>query len=130
MPVGSAHCQNTYTRGLMELEGVQAALDQAEELLDRARAAGIPIVHVLHDAGPGTPYDVREEIGAIVDRVAPRSGEATVVKHYPNSFTGTELDTLLKQHPEVPAATLQAASLASVADLFGVVVADQREIPD
>ncbi|GAA2867233.1 cysteine hydrolase family protein [Pseudonocardia halophobica] len=171
-------CQNTYTRGLMELEGVQAALDQAEELLDRARAAGIPIVHVQHDAGRGTPYDVREEIGAIVARVAPRSGEATVVKHYPNSFTGTELDTLLKQHParplllagfmthmcvnstargafslgyaptvvggatatralpgtgggpEVSAAALQAASLAAVADLFGVVVADQREIPD
>src|SRR5690242_12053974 len=171
-------CQNTYTRRLMELEGVQAALDQAEELLDWARAAGIPIVHVQHDAGPGTPYDVREEIGAIVDRVAPRSGEATVGKHYPNSFTGTELDTLLKQRParpllpagfmthmcvnstargafslgyaptvvggatatrglpgagggpEVSAAALQAASLAAVADLFGVVVAGQREIPD
>ena len=171
-------CQNTYTRGLMELEGVQAALDQAEELLDRARGAGIPIVHVQHDSGPGSPYDVREEIGAIVGRVAPRAGEATVVKHLPNSFTGTELDTLLKQHPgrplllagfmthmcvnstargafglgyaptvvggatatralpgtaggpEVSAAALQAASLASIADLFGVVVADQREIPD
>lgn len=171
-------CQNTYTRGLMELEGVQAALDQAEELLDRARGVSIPIIHIQHDAGPGSPYDIREEIGAIVDRVAPRSGEATVVKNYPNSFTGTELDSLLKQYParplllagfmthmcvnstargafslgyaptvvggatatralpgtaggaEVPAATLQAASLASIADLFGVVVADQRAIPD
>ena len=33
-------CQNTYTRGPMELVGVQAALDQAAELLDRARSAG------------------------------------------------------------------------------------------
>jgi nicotinamidase-related amidase len=169
-------CQNTYTRGTMELEGVQAALDQAEELLDRARSAGIPIVHIQHDAGPGSPYDVREEIGAIVDRVAPRDGESTVVKNYPNSFTQTELDTLLKQHPdrplllagfmthmcvnstargafslgyaptvvggatatralpgtggaaEVPAAALQTASLAAIADLFGVVVKDQSEI--
>ena len=95
-------CQNTYTRGPLELDGVQAALDQAEELLDRARSAGIPIIHIQHDAGVGSPYDVREEIGAIVDRVAPRPGEPTVVKNYPNSFTGTELDTLLAQGPERP----------------------------
>ncbi len=44
-------CQNTYTRGPMELVGVQAALDQAAELLDRARSAGIPIVHIQHDDG-------------------------------------------------------------------------------
>jgi nicotinamidase-related amidase len=46
-------CQNTYTRGVMELDGVQQALDQAAELLDRARSAGRPIIHIAHDAGPG-----------------------------------------------------------------------------
>ena len=46
-------CQNTYTRGPMELDGVQAALDQAAELLDRARSAGIPIIHIQHDDGAG-----------------------------------------------------------------------------
>ncbi|PRC44855.1 cysteine hydrolase, partial [Mycobacterium sp. ITM-2017-0098] len=30
-------CQNTYTRGVMELEGVQPALEEAAALLDRAR---------------------------------------------------------------------------------------------
>jgi len=170
-------CQNTYTRGPLELDGVQAALDQAEELLDRARSAGVPVVHIQHDAGPGSAYDVREEIGAIVDRVAPREGEQTIVKHYPNSFTGTVLDAVLTQHPERPlllagfmthmcvnstargafslgyaptvvaaatatrnlpgtdgrvveAPALQAASLASIADLFGVVVPDVQSVPD
>jgi nicotinamidase-related amidase len=170
-------CQNTYTRGPLELDGVQAALDQAEELLDRARSAGIPVIHVQHDAGPGSAYDVRAESGAIVDRVAPRAGEPTVVKHYPNSFTGTELHDLLAQRPGRPlllagfmthmcvsstargafslghaptvvaaatatrdlpgtdggvvgAAALQAASLASIADLFGVVVPDAAAVPD
>ena len=52
-------CQNTYTRGVLELEGVQAALDQAAELLDRARRARIPVIHVMHDAGEGSPYDVQ-----------------------------------------------------------------------
>jgi len=60
-------CQNTYTRGPLELDGVQAALGQAEELLDRARSAGIPVIHIQHAAGPGSAYDVRGESGAIVD---------------------------------------------------------------
>ena len=84
--------QNTYTRGVMALENVQPAIDEAAELLDRARSAGIPIVHMQHDAGEGTPYDVRDEIGAIVDRVAARDGEHRIVKNFPNSFVGTDLD--------------------------------------
>ena len=89
-------CQNTYTRGVMELEGVQAALDEAAALLDRARSAGIPVIHVQHSDGPGSLYDVEGETGAIVTRVAPRDGEAVVVKQYPNSFVDTDFDEQLK----------------------------------
>ena len=89
-------CQNTYTRGVMELEGVQAALDEAAALLDRARSAGIPVIHVQHSDGPGSLYDVEGESGAIVTRVAPRDGEAVVVKQYPNSFVDTDFDEQLK----------------------------------
>ena len=88
--------QNTYTRGVMALENVEPAIDEAAALLDRARSAGIPIVHVQHDAGEGTPYDVRDEIGAIVDRVAARDGEHRIVKNFPNSFVGTDLDEYLR----------------------------------
>jgi nicotinamidase-related amidase len=89
-------CQNTYTRGVMELEGVQAALDEIEILLDRARSAGIPIIHIQHDDGPGSLYDIEGESGAIVSRVAPHNGEPVVVKNYPNSFVQTDLDEVLK----------------------------------
>ena len=170
-------CQNTYTYGLMELEGVQPALDQAAELLDRARSARIPIVHIMHDAGPGSPYDVRDQIGQIVDRVAPREGEPVVVKTFPNAFTGTDLDqrltaaqgrdlilagfmthmcvnstargafslgyrpavvagaTATRALPSpvgepVSAAAVQAASLAAISDLFGIVVPTASAIRD
>ena len=93
-------CQNTYTRGPMELVGVQAALDQAAELLDRARSAGIPIVHIQHDDGEGGLYDVRAENGAIVDRVAPREGEPVVIKNFPNAFVGTDLHERLTGGPQ------------------------------
>lgn len=167
-------CQNTYTRGVMELEGIEDALDAAAELLERARSAGAPIVHIMHDAGPGTPYDVTAEIGRIVDRVAPRGEEPVLVKNLPNSFAGTGLDERLRAlgaenlilagfmthmcvnstargaftlgyrptvvasatatrtlpAPGVTARSLQAASLASIADLFGVVVPDVASVPD
>lgn len=89
-------CQNTYTRGVMELEGVQAALQETAQLLDRARSAGIPVIHIQHSGGPGSPYDIDGEIGAIVDAVAPRGDEPVVVKQFPNSFVQTDLDQLLK----------------------------------
>lgn len=183
-PVGLAEstlvlidCQNTYTGGVMELEGVQAALDEAEALLDRARSAGIPIIHIQHDDGPGSLYDIEGESGSIVSRLAPRNGEQVVVKNYPNAFVQTDFDDLLKtstasnlvlagfmthmcvnstargafnlgysptvvaaatatralpglNNATVPAAAVQTASLAAIADLFGVVVADSSAIPD
>ncbi|MCV7011597.1 isochorismatase family protein [Mycolicibacterium madagascariense] len=170
-------CQNTYTYGVMELEGVQAALDEAAALLDRARSAGIPIIHVQHSDGPGSLYDVEGDSGAIVARVAPRDGEPVVVKQYPNAFVDTDFDHKLKavgasnlviagfmthmcvnstaraafnagyaptvvaaatatrslpgvDGAPVPAATMQSASLAALADMFAVVVPGAQAIPD
>ena len=169
-------CQNTYTQGVMALDGVAAALDEAATLLQRARSAGIPIIHVKHDGGEGTPYDIRAEIGQIVDQVAPEGDEPVIVKQFPNSFVQTELDDRLRAAPgrslvlagfmthmcvnstargafnlgyastvvasatatrSLPSPTgivsseaLQTASLAAIADLFGIVVPDGAAIPD
>ncbi|BBX86713.1 cysteine hydrolase family protein [Mycolicibacterium aubagnense] len=170
-------CQNTYTQGVMELEGVQAALDETAALLDRARTAGIPVIHIQHDDGPGSLYDIGADIGAIVDRVAPRGDEPVIVKQFPNSFVQTDLDERLTalgasnlvlagfmthmcvnstargafslgyaptvvaaatatrtlagpDGQAVPAAALQAASLAGLADLVAVVAPDAAAIPD
>jgi len=91
-------CQNTYREGVMQLEGVEPALKECAALLQRARAAGTPIIHIQHDAGPGSPYDVRERIGAIADIVAPVEGETVITKAYPSSFEQTNLDAELKKH--------------------------------
>lgn len=89
--------QNTYCEGIMKLDGVEEALSECKKLLGRFRAAGRPIFHIRHDAGPGTPYDVSAPIGQIADIVAPIEGEAVITKNYPSSFVQTELDELLKQ---------------------------------
>lgn len=83
--------QNTYTRGVMELTGWRPALDAAADLLARARAAGAAVIHVMHDGGPGSPYDIRDDIGRIHPDVAPAEGEPVVVKTAPNAFVGTDL---------------------------------------
>ncbi|WXL24047.1 cysteine hydrolase family protein [Ectopseudomonas mendocina] len=169
--------QNTYRTGVLALDGVEAALDQCKALLERARKAGVPVIHIQHDAGPGTPYDIRAEIGAIADKVAPAEGEPVIVKNYPNSFVQTDLHerlqklgvknlivtgfmthvcinstargafslgysvtvpadtTATRNLPAigggvVQAASMQAAALAMLGDIFAIVVPSQADIPD
>ncbi|MGI5169681.1 cysteine hydrolase family protein [Spirillospora sp. CA-253888] len=87
--------QNTYTTGVMALEGAEEALAEGARLLERARAAGAPVVHIVNDGGEGTPYDVNAPIGSIHDRVAPVEGEPVVVKGFPNAFHETDLEKTL-----------------------------------
>ncbi|MCK2215866.1 isochorismatase family protein [Actinomadura sp. ATCC 31491] len=88
--------QNTYRTGVMALPEADRALDAAARLLERARAAGARVVHVINDGGEGSPYDIRAEIGQIDPRVAPRDGEPVVVKTFPDSFQGTDLADVLR----------------------------------
>lgn len=166
--------QNTYTTGVMELDGWRPALDAAAQLLARAREEGTKVVHVVNDGGEGTPYDIRAEIGAIHPSVAPVDGEPVVVKKVPNAFVGTDLAEhidaagngdlviagfmthmcvaftaqgafLRGNRPTVvadacatralPVAGLELdarqvhnSALATIADLYGVVVPSQKEI--
>lgn len=89
-------CQNTYTQGVMKLSGMDEALVEAEKLLKIAREKNIPVFHIRHDGGEGSPYDINAEIGAFIEQVAPQSAEPIITKHYPNSFIQTDLDAQLK----------------------------------
>ncbi|MEU5367891.1 isochorismatase family protein [Streptomyces sp. NPDC005951] len=164
--------QNTYTQGVMELDGWQASLEAAADLLARAREAGTKVVHVINDGGEGTPYDIRSEIGRIHPAVAPAAGEPVVVKQAPNAFHGTDLGEHVPEGRDVIIAgwmthmcvafTAQGAflrgnrptvvadacatrslpvlgsdldavqvhdgALATIADLYGVVVAGQKSL--
>lgn len=90
-------CQQTYREGVMKLENVEEALGEAAVLLQRFRNAGRPVIHIMHDAGSGSPYDINAPIGQIADVVAPVAGETVIVKQFPSAFEQTELDAELKK---------------------------------
>lgn len=89
-------CQNTYRTGVMQLTGVEQAIVEAKKLLQRARDMQIPVIHIRHDGGEGSPYDLTTDIGQISDEVAPIDGEIVINKNFPNAFVQTELDERLK----------------------------------
>ncbi len=89
-------CQNTYREGIMQLTNVEPAIKEAQKLLHLARDLKIPIIHIQHDAGAGTPYDVNAAIGQISSEVAPINGESVITKNYPNAFVATPLEAQLK----------------------------------
>jgi nicotinamidase-related amidase len=88
-------CQREYVDGRLPLVGVASALAECRRLLMAARASGAPVVHVVHQGQPGGLFDPESREGAIADEVAPIAGETTVAKRLPNSFAGTELQTVL-----------------------------------
>ena len=90
-------CQNTYRTGVMQLTEEEQAIVEAKKLLQRARELQIPVIHIRHDGGEGSPYDLTTDIGQISDEVAPVDGEIVINKNFPNAFVQTELDERLKK---------------------------------
>ncbi|WNI23778.1 cysteine hydrolase family protein [Streptomyces sp. ITFR-16] len=163
--------QNTYTKGVMELNGWKPAVNNAEALLKRARAAGTPVIHIV-DKG----YDLTSEAGQIIPALKPVKGEPVVEKTVPNGFHGTDLAAQVKKagrknviiagfmtnmctlfttqgaflngnkptvvadasatrplplngKPDgIPAQQVHEAALATVQDLYGVVVPTQKSL--
>src|SRR5262249_26057594 len=82
--------------GRLPLAGIHAALDEIAALLARARAAAIPVVHVVQDGKPGGLFDPTAPGGQVVASLAPVAGEPVVKKSRPNAFSGTDLDFILR----------------------------------
>lgn len=89
-------CQREYVDGRLALPAIEPALAEAGRLLARARAAGAPVIHIVHRGAPGGLFDPEGPSGQIAPEVAPRAGEAVIGKRLPNAFAGTELDAALK----------------------------------
>jgi nicotinamidase-related amidase len=66
-------------------------VQEIQTLLQRARAAGAPVIHVQHRGRPGGAFDLEAERGHIMREAAPECAEAVVQKPLPNAFADTDL---------------------------------------
>jgi nicotinamidase-related amidase len=90
--------QRDYTEGGLVLPDVQPAVVNIASLLARARAAGTPVIHVVQQNKAGSPLFAKDSpLAEIVPALTPQPGETIVVKHLPNSFASTSLETLLQK---------------------------------
>ena len=86
--------QNDYfPGGAIELNGSDAAAQNAALLLTAARAHGTPVVHIQHiSTRPGATFFLPGTPGAEINTaVTPLPSEEVIVKHFPNAFRETGL---------------------------------------
>lgn len=84
--------------GPLRIPDGPVVLARLRQLVESARQAHVPIIHVRHEEAPGAP--VFAAGGPLVETmpdVAPMGLEPVVVKHSPGSFTDTELADALEQ---------------------------------
>ncbi|KAI9657435.1 MAG: hypothetical protein M1821_003117 [Bathelium mastoideum] len=90
--------QNEYVSGKLAVSNADTSRAAISDLLSRYRKAGGKIVHVTHQVPDGAPvFTPGTDLAKEFDELQPKSGEITVTKQFPGSFTKTDLDDLLKK---------------------------------
>lgn len=92
--------QNDYfPGGRKPLPGMEAAAENATRLLKRARDLAEPVFHIRHIAnGADAPFFRPGTEGSRIHAaVQPEAGEPVLRKARPNSFVGTNLETMLRE---------------------------------
>lgn len=93
--------QNDYFEGgANPLVGSLEASQNAKLLLENFREERLPIIHIQHIANrEGATFFAPNTFGAeIHQNVKPLANEKVIIKHFPNSFIETELQTTLQEY--------------------------------
>jgi nicotinamidase-related amidase len=90
--------QREYLDGNVPLKGIEQALVEIKALLAKARAASVPIFHIVHHATPGAPiFNPDSPMSGIIDAVKPEGNERTISKNLPSAFVNTDLKKYLDE---------------------------------
>ncbi len=92
--------QNDYfPGGAFEQEGAEQAARNAARILENFRRKGLPVIHIRHEAlNPAAGFFLPGTKGAeIHPSVTPLETEEVLLKHYPNSFRETRLESILRE---------------------------------
>lgn len=78
-----------------KLHNPDGLLSAIERMISLARAKGMPVVYVQHNSDKGNFFKNGSEGWKIHGRIAPLEGDSIVQKTHPDSFYGTELESVL-----------------------------------
>ena len=85
--------QREYAEGKLVLTGIDAAVLSLSQLLDRARAAHTPVIHVVQHSPSARQIFVKDSpMAEAIAPLTPHDGELVISKQLPNAFAGTTLD--------------------------------------
>ena len=87
--------QHEYLDGALPLYEVEATIVEIGRLLARARAAGTPVIHVVH-RGTGVLFNPDRRGFEIVAPLKPLPGETMIEKMRVSAFVGTKLEEAIQ----------------------------------
>jgi len=89
--------QNEYLSGPLALSGMEAATANIALLLEAARKAKRPVVHVRHLGTVGGMFDPQGPRGEFIAGLEPTGDEVIIEKRMPNAFNDTGLQSALEK---------------------------------
>ena len=88
--------QNEDLSGPLALSGMDAATANIARLLEAARKARRPVIHIRHLGTVGGMFDPQGERGAFIKGLEPQGDELIIEKRMPNAFNDTGLQKALE----------------------------------
>ena len=89
--------QNEYAEGALKVTDAPGTRKVIASLLEKYRAAGGQIVHVVHNVPEGTPiFTPGTNLAKEFDELTPKDGEKVIEKIHPSSFADTTLHDYLR----------------------------------
>ena len=90
--------QKEYLSGPLALSGMDEAVANIGKLLEAARKAGRPVVHVRHLGTVGGLFDPQGSRGEWIPGLEPQGDEVVIEKRMPNAFKNTTLHETLQKY--------------------------------
>ncbi|MFQ6575699.1 cysteine hydrolase family protein [Pseudomonas sp. UM16] len=90
--------QKEYLSGPLGLSGMDEAVKNIAKMLEAARKAGRPIIHVRHLGTVGGMFDPQGPRGEFIPGLEPQGDEVIIEKRMPNAFKNTTLHETLQKY--------------------------------
>jgi len=90
--------QNVYFAGKLQITHPDGSLENILKAMDAANAAGIPVIVIQHSASSMAAFQKGSKEWELHPGIAKRPCHVVIEKTLPGSFTGTRLESILREN--------------------------------